>query len=369
MKIKKFIALFVVLFATLSANAQAKKYNVHTVAFYNLENFYDTINDPATRDDEWVYSRDYYLKKQNNIAKVISQLGTKENPNSPTIIGLAEVENRRVLEDLVKNPLLINKDYGIIHFDSPDRRGIDCAFLYQKKHFKIISFTNVPLYIYENDTKSSSNKKEKKEKKEVEEEIDDRIDESDVTRRIYTRDQILMTGYLDGEEVSFIVNHWPSRRGGEKISSKLRERAAGLNVKIIDSLQKINPDAKVISMGDLNDGPFNNSLKKILNAKGEKKDVQPLGIYNPSEQMAKKGNSTLFYRDAGDIFDQIIMTEPLIRENTIGYKYWKAGVFNLPFMVQTTGQYKGYPLRNNYSISPGYSDHFPVYIYLIKEQK
>ena len=362
MKIKRLIALFIVIFSVTGVNAQAKKYIVHTVAFYNLENFYDTLNDPTTRDDEWVYSKQYYLKKQNNIAKVLSQLGTHENPNSPTIIGLSEVENRMVLEDLVKNPLLINKDYGIVHFDSPDRRGIDCAFLYQKKHFKILSSSNVPLYIYENDTKSTT----KKDKKVEETEVDDKVEEGDKFKRIYTRDQILMTGILDGEEISFIVNHWPSRRGGEKISSNLREMAARLNLKIIDSLQKINPNAKVISMGDLNDGPLNNSLKKVLNAKGEKSEVKPLGIYNPSEKMVNKGNATLFYRDAGDIFDQIFMTETLIQEDKSSFRYWKAGIYNMPFMIQKTGQYKGYPLRNN-SNEPGYSDHFPAYIYLIKE--
>jgi len=369
MRIKNLIALFFVFFAIIGANAQAKKYNIHTVAFYNLENFYDTINDPNTRDDEWVYTKEFFINKQNNIAKVISLLGKSENPNnSPTIIGLAEVENRMVLETLVKNPLLIDKDYGIIHYESPDRRGIDCAFLYQKKHFKPTSFTNIPLYIYEKDTKSEK-VDIKKDKKEVETEIDDRIDENDATKRIYTRDQILLTGLLDGEEFHFIVNHWPSRRGGEKISSNLRELAAGLNVKIIDSLQKINPDAKIISMGDLNDGPLNNSLKKVLNAKGDKKEVKKGGIYNPSEMMFKNGNSTLFYRDAGDIFDQIFMTEPLIRSDYSSFRYWKAGIFNPPFMIQKTGQYKGYPLRNNFSLSAGFSDHFPAFIYLIKEVK
>lgn len=366
MRIRKLIAVFFVLFAISVTNAQAKKYNVHTVAFYNLENFYDTINDANTRDDEWVYRKEFFVNKQNNIAKVLSLLGKTENPtNSPTIIGLAEVENRSVLETLVKNPLLIEKDYGIVHFESPDRRGIDCAFLYQKKHFKPTSFVNIPLMIYETDTKAP----EKKDKKEVETEIDDAVEEGATSKRIYTRDQILMTGLLDGEEISFIVNHWPSRRGGEKISSNLREMAAALNVRIIDSLQKINPDAKVISMGDLNDGPFNNSLKKVLKAKGDKKEVKKGGIYNPSEKMFKNGNSTLFYRDAGDIFDQIIMTEPLIREGYNSFKYWKAGIFNPPFMVTTVGQYKGYPLRNNYSLTAGYSDHFPALIYLIKEVK
>ena len=366
MRIKKLIVLFFVLFAISATNAQAKKYIVHTVTFYNLENFYDTINDPNTRDDEWVYKKEFFIKKQNNVAKVLSLIGKSENPNNtPTIIGLAEVENKMVLEALVKNPQLVNSDYGIVHFESPDRRGIDCAFLYQKKHFKVTSTSKIPLYIYESDTKKTTEKG----KKEAETEIDDAVDESESLKRIYTRDQILMTGFLDGEEMSFIVNHWPSRRGGEKISSNLRELAAALNVRIIDSLQKINPDAKIISMGDLNDGPFNNSLKKILKAKGDKKEVGKGGIYNPSEAMFNKGNSTLFYRDAGDIFDQIIMTEPLIRTDFSSFRYWKAGIFNPPFMIQTTGQYKGYPLRNNYSLEAGYSDHFPAFIYLIKEIK
>lgn len=362
---KLFTLLFLFLVVT-TVSSQQKKFSVHTVAFYNIENFYDTINDPNTRDDEWVYKKEFFINKQNNIAKVLSLLGKSENPNnSPTIIGLAEVENRAVLEELVKNPQIIDKDYGIVHFESPDRRGIDCAFLYQKKHFKPTSYKNIPLYIYEADTKSS----DKKDKKQVETEIDDAVEETETAKRIYTRDQILMSGFLDGEEMHFIVNHWPSRRGGEKISSNLRELAAGLNLKIIDSLQRINPDAKVISMGDLNDGPLNKSLKKILNAKGNKKEVQKGGIYNPSESMFKKGNSTLFYRDAGDIFDQIIITEPLIREDFSSYRYWKAGIFNPPFMVQKSGRYAGYPLRNNFSLEAGYSDHFPAYIYLIKEVK
>ena len=363
MRIRNFIALFFVISVTFSGNAQAKKYIVHTVAFYNVENLYDTLNDPKTRDDEWVYTSKYYHKKIQNLARVISQIGDSENKNAPTIIGLGEIEHRSVLEDLAKDPQLIDKDYGIVHYESPDRRGIDCALLYQKKHFKVTSSANIPLYIYEKDTKA-----EKKPKKEVETEIDDRVEEGDAAKRIYTRDQILVSGFLDGEEFHFIVNHWPSRRGGEKISSLLRERAAALNLKIIDSLQKINPNAKVISMGDLNDGPLNNSLKKILKAKAEKKDVPPLGIYNPSEKMFKSGNSTLFYRDAGDIFDQLIMTEPLVREDYSSLRYWKAGITNKPFMITTLGQYKGYPLRSS-STFVGFSDHLPAYIYLIKEVK
>ncbi|WP_395047992.1 endonuclease/exonuclease/phosphatase family protein [Flavobacterium sp.] len=363
MKIRNLFTFLFLVSLTIGVKAQDKKFAVHTVAFYNIENFYDTINDPNTRDDEWVYSKKYYQKKVSNIARVIAELGTGENPNSPTVIGLAEVENRKVLEDLVKDPQIINRNYGIIHFESPDRRGIDCAFLYQKKYFSPTSFTNIPLYIYETDTKSTG-----KVKKEAEEVTDDKNDVDTTTKRIYTRDQILLSGLLDGEEVHFIVNHWPSRRGGEKISSNLRELAAGLNVRTIDSLQKINPNAKVLTMGDLNDGPFNNSLKKVLQTKANKKDLQPLGMYNPMENMANKGGGTLAYRDAWDIFDQIIMTEPLIRDDYSSWRYWKAGIYNAPFMIQKTGQYKGYGLRNN-AVEPGFSDHFPVYVYLIKQMK
>ena len=365
MRIKKFIAPFFVLFAFQSANSQAKKFIVHTVAFYNTENFYDTINDLKTKDDEWVYTSEYYHKKIHNLARVISQIGDGENKNSPTILGLSEIEHRSVLEDLVKDPQLIDKDYGIVHYESPDRRGIDCALLYQKKHFKVTSTANVPLMIYRTDTKVS---KPQKKEKTVTEDADEKIEVNMNDSRIYTRDQILVSGFLDGEEFHFIVNHWPSRRGGEKISSLLREKAAALNLKIIDSLQKINPNAKIIGMGDLNDGPFNNSLKKVLKAKGNKKEVPAMGIYNPSEKMFKNGDSTLFYRDAGDIFDQLFMTEPLVKEDYSSLRYWKAGITRKSFMITALGQYKGYPLRNS-STFVGYSDHLPAYIYLIKESK
>ena len=162
MKIKTSIAFLFILCSIWNATSQQKKYIVNTVAFYNTENFYDTLNDPTTRDDEWVYTSEYYHKKIHNIARVLSHIGDGENKNTPTIIGLSEIEHRSVLEDLIKDPQLIDKDYGIEHFESPDRRGIDVALIYQKKHFKVTSSANIPLYIYEKDTKAA-----KKPKKEV----------------------------------------------------------------------------------------------------------------------------------------------------------------------------------------------------------
>lgn len=361
---KNFLTLLGVLLFMGSASAQDKKFKVHTIAFYNVENLFDTINDPKINDEEFLpsgsqrWSKKNYNKKLGNISKVISEIGTGENPNSPTVIGVCEIENRYVLEELIKQPALINKDYGIVHFDSPDRRGIDVGLLYQKKYFTPTSYKSIPLIVnYETEEK----------KKDTEEKTDDVAEVNTSTRKLYTRDQLLVTGLLDGEEMHFIVNHWPSRSGGEKRSSPYREAAAALNRKIIDSLYNINPNAKVITMGDLNDGPYNNSVKKVLGAKGKKEDVKPMGIYNPMEDMSNKGIGTLAYRDAWDLFDQIIMTEPLIRKEYDSYRFWKAGVYNKSYLTQTSGQYKGYPNRNWNGVA-GYSDHFPVYVYLIKQQ-
>lgn len=359
--IKNFITFCVTLISLYTVSAQDKKFKIHTIAFYNVENFYDTINDPKTRDEEWIYSGKNFKKKVHNLAKVISLIGTDENPNSPTIIGLAEVENKRVLDALVNDEQLLDKGYGIVHFDSPDLRGIDNALLYQKKYFTPTSVKNIPLLIYDKYAKPESKEKIDPNDK------DDMTETDDQTGRIYTRDQILVSGKLEGEEIHIIVNHWPSRRGGEAISSPLREKAAELNVKIMDSLFKINPNAKIITMGDLNDGPYNKSIKQVLGAKAKKEDVKEKGLFNPMAEMSDKGVGTLAYRDAWDIFDQIIISEPFLRKNDYSsYRFWKANVFKRPYMFQATGQYKGYPNRN-WNGEIGYSDHLPVYIYIIKQ--
>ena len=371
MRIQRFIALFIVIFVIQASKAQQKKFIVHTVAFYNLENLFDTINQ-ANNDEEWLprgsqnWTSAKYKQKIHNMARVISEIGTTDNPtNSPTLLGVSEIENRGVLEDLVKDPQIINKDYGIVHFDSPDKRGIDVGLLYQKKHFKPTSYKNIPLLIYNKATPE----KEKEKDKDKDDDADEKTPAVTTDRRIYTRDQLLVTGLLDGEEINVIVNHWPSRSGGEKKSSHGREAAGRLNRQIIDSLIKINPNAKVITMGDLNDGPYNKSVKVEIGAKLKRDELKQSGdVYNPFEQMQKDGNATLFYRDAGDIFDQIMFTEPLARKDFSSFRYWKAGIYNKPYLIQTTGQYKGYPLRHGAN-EVGYSDHFPAFIYLIKEKK
>lgn len=349
MNSKYLLAIILVLNSILSVFSQEKKtYKVNTVAFYNVENLFDTEDDPITYDDDRTpngkdhWTEDIYKDKLKNMAKVISEIGADVTKNTPALIGVAEIENRKVLEDLANEPVLLPKDYGIVQFDSPDRRGIDVALLYQKSLFRPINTSKHELLIYRTD---------------------------DPTKRVYTRDQLLVSGYLDGDLIHVIVNHWPSRSGGEARSRRKREKAAELNKKIIDSLFDIDPYAKIITMGDLNDDPDNSSVKKVLAAKSEKEDVKLKGLYNPMYNMSKKGIGSLAWRDSWNLFDQIIVSKGLLDKDYSSYKYYKAGVFNKNYLANPRGRYKGYPYRSfaNGAYTGGYSDHFPVYVYLIKE--
>lgn len=350
MRIFKFCLTAVCFFLLYAMNAQEKRtFKVHTIAFYNVENLFDTINDPNKFDEaspmmELKFDRQaIYKKKLKNMARVISEIGLDVSNNSPAIIGLAEVENRQVVEDLANSAELLNKDYGIVHFDSPDARGIDVALMYQKKIFTPTDISNHELKIYD-----------------------------DLTRkRVYTRDQLLVTGKLEGEVIHLIVSHWPSRSGGEARSRPKREAAARLNKKIIDSLQANDPYAKIFSMGDMNDDPTNSSLKVILKAKKDKEDVELKGIYNPMEEFFKKGLGSNAYRDAWSLFDQILITKPLLDTDYSSYRFYKAGIFNKQYLTNKKGRYKGYPLRSfaDGGFTNGFSDHFPVYVAVIKEVK
>jgi len=349
MKLQKWLLLSLMILICYGAEAQnKKKFKIHTVAFYNLENLFDTINDPLKYDEaspimELKANRsDIYKKKVKNMARVIAEIGSDMSNNAPAVIGVCEIENRKVLEDLVNDPLLLAKDYGIIHFDGPDRRSIDVALLYQKDLFRPVNTSSHELVIYD-----------------------------DLTRdRVYTRDQLLVSGKIDGDLIHIIVNHWPSRSGGEARSRSKRVAAAKLNKRLVDSLQSKDQYAKILIMGDLNDDPTNDSVKKVLKAKKDKKRVPLKGIYNPFEKMfAEKGYGTTAYRDAWSLFDQIMMTKPLIEDDYSSYRFWKAGIYNKAFLSNKRGRWEGYPFRSfaDGGFTDGFSDHFPVYVYLIKE--
>ena len=321
----------------------------YKVVFYNLENLFDTINDPNKNDEEYLpegarkWTTYRYNQKLANMSRVLFDIAA-EDRNFPTVIGVSEIENRLVLEDLLATPKLAKTNYRIVHYDSPDRRGVDCAFYYRPDQFKLegseahkISFPGKPNFL--------------------------------------TRDLVAMWGTIEGEPFYFIVSHWPSRLGGKERSQHSRDFVAAKCKHICDSVRTVNPATKVVIMGDFNDDATDASVTDVLGAKGNLKKLQPNDMYNPFYSMLKAGYGTRAYRDAWNLFDNIVMSENLATGSTGALKVQKkegakfyGNIFTRSYMVQQEGQYKNYPLRSfvGSNFQNGYSDHFPVYIYISK---
>lgn len=339
---------FVIIFFAFNSTAlhsQNSKPNQGLIGFYNLENLFDTIDAPDINDEEFtptgprLWNSAKYYDKLNNMSMVISQMGINLNPEGLAILGVCEIENRTVLEDLVSQPKLKSRNYHIVHFDSYDSRGIDLALLYSPKYFSPINAKPVPVKIY------------------------------DGSKQIFTRDILVVSGILLGEPVTFMVNHWPSRRGGESLTNPWRISAASECRKIVDSLLSINPDSRIIIMGDLNDEPISPSVKNFLKTSGNIKKLKQGEMYNTMENFFVRGIGTLAYKDAWGLFDQIIISDAWIRDNKRGLVFEKSFIFNKEFLLQRTGKYKGYPLRtfNGNEYAYGFSDHLPVFISFTKK--
>ena len=348
MKMKSFFTLSFMLLILLKLTAQENKRNfkIHTVAFYNLENLFDTINDVNKNDEaspimEIRFNRGkIYREKVSNMAEVVSQIGYDVTKRPPSILGICEVENRTVVEDLISDEKLRKYNYGIVHYESPDDRGIDVGLIYNKDVFKVKNSSSHDVFITGNNS----------------------------SKRRNTRDQLVVSGHLDGELMHFIVNHWPSRGADET----KRIAAAEVNNFIIDSLRNKYESPKIITMGDFNDDPFDKSIKKILGAKKNISDVKINDLYNPFETiLVDEGVGSNAYRDKWQLFDQIILSKPFLDKNYKDYQLYKAGVFNKSFLINKKGKFKGYPFRSfSYgTFTGGYSDHLPPYIYLLKEIK
>ena len=338
----------------LSASAQksdSNKYIVRGVAFYNLENLFDTINNNGKYDLEFSPqgSRQWngakYRSKLANLARCIGSMTTTTTPNGPAIIGVAEIENRSVLEDLVKavDEYLVKngkKPWGlqIVHHDSPDLRGVDVGMLYNPRQFRVLGVDNGRLDV-----------------------------------GFLTRDQMCVKGILAGDTINVIVNHWPSRLGGQEQSSPKREAAAALCKKTSEEIWASHPGQAVIIMGDLNDDPHDKSCAKVLGATRDQKNASYHGFYNPFWKVLDKGIGTLAYKSSWNLFDQIIVSGQLLPDNqpkdSNYLEYWKCQVNNYDFLKDTKGTREGYPLRT-YSAGVflnGYSDHFPTEIFLRKK--
>jgi hypothetical protein len=323
----------------------AQNYLISGVGFYNVENLFDTKDDENVNDIDFtpqgknLWNDSKFQKKIKNISKVIKEIGIDVNPDGLAIVGLSEIENRGVIEKLVSHENIAQRNYQIIHYDSPDRRGIDVALIYNPNYFKFKSSKNFKLKLESNPS-------------------------------FKTRSQLLVSGNLLGERIHFIIAHWPSRSGGEKRSNPNRIAAAKLGRSIIDSIQKSEPDAKIIYMGDLNDDPTNESLTKYMLSNGKKKKLANKDMFNPMYEMYKKGIGSLAWRDTWNIFDQLLLSPTLLNGNIKELQFYNSKVFRKPYLIQLDGNYKGYPLRTyaggNYK--GGFSDHLPVYLHLIKEQ-
>lgn len=323
----------------------SQHYQVVAVGFYNLENLFDTLDTPGVNDEEFtpngtrLWTPDRYRDKLNNLARVISDMGTDLTPDGPAILGIAEIENRSVLEDLARQPAISARDYRVVHFDSPDRRGIDVALLYQPRYFTVLGSQSVRLAIRNDDGED-----------------------------VITRDILHVHGKMAGQDVHVLVNHWPSRRGGEKATRPLRNAAAKRNRQLVDSIMAIQPDAGFLIMGDLNDDPVNESVRKHLKAKGDQEHTLKGEFFNPWEAYYKKGLGTLAYQDAWSLFDQILISKSLLDKEGDRFSYFKSAIVNKPYLIQPMGNFRGYPFRTfdfDEYIS-GYSDHFPVVSYFVR---
>jgi len=232
------------------------------------------------------YNTKIYKAKLANEAKVISEMGAQYTKTAPAVVGLIEVENRQVIEDLIKEPALKKYDYGIIHYNSYDYRGIDVALIYQKRRFTPTNSLKKELKIF-----------------------------GDSGKREYTRDILVVTGFLDNEKVAFFMNHWPSRRGGEAASLPKRNAAAALLKQQMDSVRAADSSTKLFAMGDFNDDPVSSSLKNYLKAQPSPKDLSETTPYlNLMYPLYKKGVASLAYQDAPNLFDQIIVSKNLISD-------------------------------------------------------
>jgi len=327
--------------------AQEKQYHIGLVGFYNLENLFDTINQPDVNDEEFtpeganLYTPQVYTDKLGKLEEVISQIGVDLSPDGLAVFGVAEIENESVLKDLARQPKLASRNYVPVHFNSPDLRGIDVAFMYNPKYFKVLHAEPLFVPLEGNDGKP-----------------------------YFTRDVLYVYGLFNGEPMHFFVNHWPSRRGGEEASAPGRAKAAAVAKAKIDSIMSMDGNARVILMGDLNDDPVSPSVTKVIGATGNKEKVRTGGMYNPWVDYYKEGIGTLAYNDAWNLFDQILVSQAFLPRDQKGFFLHKALIFKKEFMLQSSGRYKGYPKRTfDFGVyMGGYSDHFPTYLVLLREK-
>lgn len=346
------------LFLLLGVSGFAQKQN-YVIGFYNVENLFDIYDDPVTDDAEFLpegrnkWTQPKYEKKLANIARVINAM-RDENGVYHTLLGVSEIENRLVLEDLVSLPELAGANYQIVHYDSPDARGVDVALLYRPDQFTYLDSESIP-FTFEGSG------------------IEFTLDEEEQAA-FKTRDILMVHGQIDGEDIAVYVAHLPSRVGGK--GSDLRPRGSEIIYNHVQQLKQEIPGIKVVVMGDMNDNPTDESMVVWMHSKAEIGELGPEDFYSPFINMLADGYGSLAYRGVWNIYDNILVDYNLatapdgglkIRQVNKKHDYY-GRVFKKSFMTQQSGQYKGTPFRtfSNGAFIGGYSDHYPTYIVIGK---
>lgn len=342
--VRKGLYCYLIILLCNCLEAQVVPASTHSlvIGFYNLENLYDTLDDPFKNDDDFTPEGQYkwtgerYRLKLEHLSKVINEMGADMDPEGPSILGFCEVENKSVLEDLVTTTKLKARNYQYILIEGPDARGVDPALIYRPDCFQLQDATSHPVILH------------------------------DSTHR--TRDILLVQGKLLGEPVAILVNHWPSRRGGELRSRESRNIAARKARFIADSVSRKHPGIKVLIMGDLNDDPVNECVKKFIGTYDDPAKIASGKYYNPMEKLFRRGIGTLAYQDSWNLFDQILLSEDWLRGGQ-GLKFRQVRINNKIYLRADYGNFKGYPFRT-YSggiYTGGYSDHFASFIVVSKD--
>lgn len=319
----------------------------YRIMFYNVENLFDPFDDSLTNDNEftaegdrhWTYKK--FVLKLNNIAKVIIGIGEWD---PPAIVGLCEIENRFVLNKLVYETPLKNFGYKIIHYNSPDRRGIDVGFLYRNDRFEPLYSRAIPIHFPDNPNSK-------------------------------TRDILYVKGVFgERDTVHFFVNHWPSRLGGYEESKPKRQFTASVLSSQVDSLFQTDTEPNIIIMGDFNDEPWDESIQLNLGAKLDKTVVKSndlfdlMGIYKKNISVG-----TNKFRENWSVIDQFIVSGNLISENNrIIVSSDGAHIYSPDFLLEDDRTHLGkQPFRtfNGFTYTGGFSDHLPIYLDIIKTGK
>lgn len=306
----------------------------YKIAFYNVENLFDTHDDPECEDDEFLpwgikgWNRNRLNHKLQTTAKVIIGLG-KWNP--PAIVGLCEIENEAVLNMLITESPLASWPFAYVHFDSPDRRGIDVAMLYQREHFTVLNSDNIAVHLSFDST-------------------------------LKTRDILYVKGlFCNRDTLHIFINHWPSRYGDYAFTSRKRMAASRILRENVDSLYHVCKDPKIVIMGDFNDEPDDESLRFLY-----ENDTK---LHNLMKDPGKtKLEGSIKYKSQWYVFDQILVSSNLLDPGgKICIPDRRVWIYHPDFLLMKDEKYFGIKPFRTYSgprYIGGYSDHLPVFIKL-----